>query len=296
MLPQSETENLRPSWLTKQYLTCALALNSSEPINVRSFSVKRAVPPGNNFISLILRVVVNYEKGKRSCTKSLIVKIVDPDPVNAQRMDEHGFYKREIIMFGRILPKMDKIFKRIDDNDQLAPKTLAVDSKTQTLVFEDLKERGFKTGNCKIGLDQSHVDIILRKVAKFHACSMVLQEQGEESYNEFNKGIMAEDKSGPTLFFSKTLEQLIEEIGAWEGYEYYRNKLELLKDVLVEQGIQIYKISPGDVCVLNHGDLWTTNMMFKYDDNDTVQDAVLVGLNFISCTFEKSQKLTKRPS
>lgn len=277
MPPEGQSENLEPSWLTENYLERVLTNKFKEGVKVESYTVKRAVPPGSNFISLLLRVTVKFTIEAKRFKKNLIVKVVDSDPVNAQRMDEHGFYKREIIMFGRILPKISKLLHDIGDNEQIAPEVYAVDYETQTLIFEDLKERHFEVADCKTGIDQSHVDIILRKLVKLHACSMVLKERNEETFEEFNKGLMVEDRSGPTLFFELTLADLVEEMETWDGCEIYTKKLKRLQQVLIDQGVALFKSSKDEFNVLNHGDLWTTNFMFQYDNVGRVQYGVLVG-------------------
>lgn len=282
MSQENESENLLPNWLTLEYLERILCKNSKQ-VKVTSFTVKRAVPPGNNFISVLLRVTVTYTEGTKDSKRNLIIKLVDSDPVNAKRMEEHGFYKREIIMFGRILPKITQLLEQVGDFEKIVPELLAVDYTTQTLVFEDLTEKHFQTGNCKTGIDQSHIDIIIRKIAKFHACSLLLKSQESETFEEFNKGLIAEDRSGPTKFFELTLTDLIEEIGSWEGYDLYKNKFQKLKEIFVEQGVEVYKQEDGEFCVLNHGDLWTNNLMFQYDETGRVMDGVL--LDFQLCLY-----------
>lgn len=44
----------------------------------------------------------------------------------------------------------------------------------QTIVFDDLTQYGYKLASRQKGLDEEHCVVILRKLAKFHAASMVL--------------------------------------------------------------------------------------------------------------------------
>lgn len=52
----------------------------------------------------------------------------------------------------------------------------------QTIVFDDLTQYGYKLANRQKGLNEEHCLIILKKLAKFHAASMVLLEKVHTTY------------------------------------------------------------------------------------------------------------------
>lgn len=45
------------------------------------------------------------------------------------------------------------------------------------IVFEDLKSLGYLMADREIGLDEDHCKIVLEKLGRFHAASMILAEQ-----------------------------------------------------------------------------------------------------------------------
>lgn len=47
----------------------------------------------------------------------------------------------------------------------------------QTIVFDDLNQYGYKLANRQNGLNEEHCVVILKKLAKFHAASMILIER-----------------------------------------------------------------------------------------------------------------------
>lgn len=47
----------------------------------------------------------------------------------------------------------------------------------------------------------------------------------------------------------------------------YTEKISKLHDHLYQIGIDASKPSKDEFNVINHGDFWVNNMMFKYDDN-----------------------------
>lgn len=53
----------------------------------------------------------------------------------------------------------------------------SVKGPVQTIVFNDLKEDGFRTASRETGLDWAHASLILQQLGKFHATSMVLAKK-----------------------------------------------------------------------------------------------------------------------
>ena len=68
----------------------------------------------------------------------------------------------------------------------------------------------------------------------------------------------------------------VEEFQTWPRFEGYAEKLEKFGGHLIENATRCFDNDTGDLCVLNHGDVWTNNLMFAYDDRDIVQEAVPV--------------------
>ena len=82
--------------------------------------------------------------------------------------------------------------------------------------------------------------------------------------------------------FETLCEAFIEEVVTWEGFEYYARKLEQVRKNLIKNALRAFDCDDGDLHVLNHGDLWTNNLMFKYDEAENPIDAVLLDFQFTS--------------
>lgn len=65
--------------------------------------------------------------------------------------------------------------------------------------------------------------------------------------------------------FTGQMDTLIEVVSNWPDYQYYANKLKKLRPKLMDKCRQGVLVSPGHFTTLIHGDLWTNNILFAYD-------------------------------
>lgn len=63
------------------------------------------------------------------------------------------------------------------------------------------------------------------------------------------------------------------------GYEQYGLKITANIDKLFKKAVEIGQRRPGQFSVLNHGDAWTNNFLFKYDNKGKLKDMKLVRIS-----------------
>lgn len=276
-------ELLLPTWLTKKYLEKVLRDHEKdESINVHKFNGSPATAKGNNYASVMLRINVEYEQNAKTLSKSMVIKTIHQDESSAKILEEHGTHHKEMTIYRRIIPEFQCLLEAIGDTDKLCPYTYKNDDKNEALIFQDLKESGYELANRKTGVDWSHVELYLRKIAKFHACSKVLMEKNGETFPEFQRGLMHKDVHAFEPFFKLNMEALAQEVGQWIGYEQYSQKLYKLVDLIIKQGAELFLRNEQQFNVLIHGDSWVANMMFKYNEQAEPIDVILVNM-MIDC-------------
>ena len=233
-------------------------------VKVLSFHPKRAVASGDNYLSDVFRVLVNYQT-QNAVEKNItiIVKyILEIESVVPFIIDYNLFVKEKEI-YTNFLPKLSKMFE-----ENFAPKCYHImEEPSKIFVMEDLKESGFILCDRQKGLDLDHSLLVVKKLAKWHAGSMILIEQEPEMVKNFDFGIINKNStSGSSIPASviRGLKNLIEEAEHWSGFEIIVQKLLNIEKDFEKKAINCID-QKSSFKVLNHGDLWTNNFMIQYD-------------------------------
>lgn len=112
-------------------------------------------------------------------------------------------------------------------------------------------------------LNVEKLELVIEKIAKYHALSKVLVQNGMEEITtfkmEFNEGMKA--IFAPMLNLLASLAKVIQ---TWEGYKEIGDKLEAFVPHMFEASLKgMLRDNSAEFRVLNHGDFHLRNMMFK---------------------------------
>lgn len=245
-------------------------------VKVLNFKTKPAVANGDNYTSDVYRVLVDYQiKNSKPEQMSLIVKyILDAESIK-DLLTEYKLYIKEKEMYSSILPKLSEML-----NENCGPKCLYIlDDSSKIFVMEDLNDLGYVVADRQAGLDLESCLLVVKKLAKFHAGSMVLAESQPEIMEEFDFGMIkrnaASGNAVPSLLLDG-LKTLIEVAADWPDFEKIVEKLIKIQDNIEERALKCVD-QECSFKVLNHGDMWTNNFMIKYDSSKkTPVDVIFV--------------------
>ncbi|XP_036320279.1 uncharacterized protein LOC118734677 [Rhagoletis pomonella] len=279
-----EIPNEPPQYLNEQFFKAALEDGLRDMrIDIKKIIFAESNGGGENYCSKIYRARALYRSSKRQLDEelALIVKSIAITPAT-QFLEELAVYLREKIFYFDVLGRLEVL---IGDGSKFGPKCFYTTREPiQTIVFDDLTQYGYKLASRQNGLDEVHCIVILKKLGKFHATSMVLVEKDPSVREHFTTGMLDEHYIRTNQrfidFMTLQLRTLADVVAKWPGYESIAVKLHRHCDDIKENLVATGQRNPGELTVLNHGDLWVNNFMYKYDAEDTTKPIDAIFLDF----------------
>jgi hypothetical protein len=277
-----EDRSFVPDWLNKEFLKSAIQNEvSGSNIEVTKYDAQLAVSSDNNLAGCLLRVRVEYSFTDKNHTNStgtkhLVVKSLPKSQIMLTVMTQTGIFKRETDMYLVALPTMYRVAEELTGSKIQYLTSRCVYSEPNILVLEDLNHMGYKMADRRSGLDLPHCQLALRSLARFHGMSVALHRQDASSMTLFKEVFYKEEQRAfLSSFFENGAQVLASVVAKWSGYERFADKIRKMAETIVTKTIEIVKPKENSLSVLNHGDFWTNNMLFKYSSGSEVAEEIM---------------------
>ncbi|XP_024084825.1 uncharacterized protein LOC106671001 isoform X2 [Cimex lectularius] len=211
-----------------------------------------------------LTVILQRESGRKSHI-SLIIKDFPDGDGKQQMVTDMGVFRREIQIFKTVLKEMENLLSETDIKSEKLWADLIGYRPYRTIIFEDLAATNYRVPPRKDCQDLNHAILTMVELARFHALSRVLIRRGILVKQDFPKYLMCDrnfcTKTGmPSLV---RMGEILQE--SWgKEWEDLGKRLVNCPEKIINDLINDNENCDKKFYVLNHGDLWTCNMMFKY--------------------------------
>uniref|UniRef100_A0A1I8NPT7 CHK kinase-like domain-containing protein n=1 Tax=Stomoxys calcitrans TaxID=35570 RepID=A0A1I8NPT7_STOCA len=276
-------ENLNiPSWITEDYFRDIVAKDVPDMVAIKKFTPTAATRPGENFTSVMIRLHFDLEMKDGSILyKTYIFKTMLESDKGGDMVNQLSLFPKEMEMYSKYLPAFESLYKAAGWEIQLAPKCLLTERKENRInfLFEDLSQKNFKNLERLKGCDMDHMEHVMRKLAEFHAASAVYEEQNGTYPDDFQFGFINVKQSNEMakLFFDVGTTSYKKAMAQWglENAEEYIKKFPTF-DQYWKCASACINTSSNSFNVLNHGDFWSSNIMFSYLANGCVNETLLV--------------------
>jgi thiamine kinase-like enzyme len=285
-LPPEENKG-PPNWINVEFIDKSL----KHEYEINSIHVEDAVAAGENYATVVYRVIVDTT----TWPLSLILKCVPESEFRAKFLRDGKLMEREIKMFEKTLqmlrgslasPKYPHFYNAVQDGGR------------DTLVVKDMRPLGYTTRPRKLGLDAAHLRLVIKEIAHLHGLSIALRIQQPDVFKTeiqdfYVENMYAEEnREQSSMFLGMTLGNLAQAIENNLPFRFYRIS-KIMKHISehVFDELKNVIILPNDeeelekrVLVLNHGDCWSNNMLFKYEEgNDEPLECCMIDFQLSRC-------------
>ncbi|KAH8390837.1 hypothetical protein KR200_008504 [Drosophila serrata] len=213
---------------------------------------------------------------------SFLLKAQHGSDIQAKIMGQLKLFVREHYVYHNILPQFEQLFEEAGQKVSFGPRAFKLDHGigVRYILMENLKARGYRNVERSQGFDLEHLKQVLRKLAQFHAASVVYVEKSGEFkklltngvYTKANEEILQE-LNNPEVFLSQLRRLRI-------GDHFHKQFVEK-EEVLVKKLLELHSPDSEQFNVLNHCDCWANNVMFKHDDHGNVVDAAMLDFQVV---------------
>lgn len=193
-------------------------------------------------------------------------------------LSDYDMGELEIHCYSTVLPRVQALLQSIGDTTKLAAKCFKVSSSTRPryMIFDDLSSHSFRNADRRVGLDMQHMELVVGRMAKWHATTAHLGEIDPEMYGRRTVRPITLEPKPFDAFFVNSMESCAEEVGKWSGCEVYGDKLKKLSKTILNKSFHAYDRDETGFNCLTHSDLWMNNIMFKYNASAHPDDVVFV--------------------
>lgn len=205
--------------------------NNLTSVEIIDLNITKATASGDNYCSEIYRSKVTYST---ECLKNqviyLIVKAMPIIGETGKILDEMSSYEKENEMYKKNIPDITEILS--GDEVFSAKFFYSTREPLNLMVFQDLKAIHYTMAERKDLLDLNHCKLVISKMAKFHAASLLKIESILEKTDHFKYGWVKPENKDDS-FFNKWLNdgfsKLTEIVQTWPDFEEIADKLVELK-------------------------------------------------------------------
>lgn len=264
-----------PKWLNSSYIKDILAAKfpDKKDVEVTSFHVAVGSKKGEGYMSELFRLRVESSVG----TYSLIVKKPHSSEEQYDLLHPYHFFPTEISFYTDYLPDIQAALQSCREDEALVPELFYADMGREVLIMDDLAVKGYKAGDRDNRLTFDQAALVLKKLAKYHAGSMVANKnnKGKFSAHPFDAFGIDGGFVEVLILNARAMGEEIKSFG--EEFQSVAKKWPLFVDNFVRL-LGENMLSKRQLNVLIHGDLWFSNLMFKQLEKgeEVLEDVLLI--------------------
>ncbi|XP_019874088.2 uncharacterized protein LOC109602203 [Aethina tumida] len=191
-------------------------------------------------------------------------------------------FLNEIYFYDDILPALQRfqVENGFEKFDKISKCFLTSREDTnEYMVLENIKKIGFELFDKTKILSYQHMEIIYKNYAYLHATSFLYRKYKTKEFDKLLGGLYDLYEPFMKIEYSITMWTQMFQMASEKLIPGEDDEVIAAFDKYLKDGIEIFRRSwyyQGKYPLLTHGDCWSNNMMFKYDEKRNVVDLKLL--------------------
>lgn len=264
---------------------------TSQGLELRSYTISQGCQQGDNYIGEVIRVSVITTQLHSNQIKqcNYIFKCPPSSAVWRKTIESIKFSRNEMNFYQNILPELDT-FRIKFGNNKILPMSIPTfyygscdDKESDVLVLEDLKVYNYSLVADKMkGLDFNHCKLVLQELGCFHALSIAFKILQPDNFNKIKSGIkevMFSDEYRETFAnINLPCNAALNMIKIRFSDTEHANVIDKTENFIHQFYDKMIKLveCESSLSVINHGDCWSNNIMFQYNQDGTPENLKLL--------------------
>lgn len=185
-----------------------------------------------------------------------------------KQIDVAMFYEREMTIYNDLFVAYRRLQNEanISDPFDAYPKCYETvnEPNCQLIVMENLKTQGYVVIDRKLPMKPDHVRLVMKECGKFHGTGFALSRI-DPTINDLLRDKMKRRVDEVFVSMSPTIAKCVDDLIVTYDSTIDVKTIDYLTG-LRDQVLDYFRRVGDETTVIVHGDFWTMNMMFKYDE------------------------------
>ncbi|XP_068157249.1 uncharacterized protein [Drosophila tropicalis] len=274
----NQNDKKLPDWIKTDVFEELLKQQVNGFKAIKSLRASAGAAAGENYATIMFRIEFDVElNDETQISKAFMLKAPHETEIYQKLLQNHNFFDIERGMYIEVVPELEELYRNAGQEIKFGAECYDINVKDHYVLLEDLRPRGFRNVDRLKGLDQTHTESVLLKLAQWHAASAVRVASKGAYDKKFTKGFFR-DPEVLRVLCTRNLQSLLNYIHLYKGHEQYLNELQNITPKLLEVVMEMSEPHEDEFNALNHGDAWSNNIMFQYNEKNELINTYLVDL------------------
>lgn len=263
-------------------------------LNIDSYEEAQGSGRGDNYTAALFRIKLkgytrpNDGSKKLRWERTVICKRLPDCKIKREAFKSEALFRNEVVFYNAIMPEYIAFQRRKTKDSSLMflafPRCYL--AQNDLVMLEDLRVRHFTMPDRVAGLGMEQMKAILVELSKYHAVSLAYKLQHPNEFKKLTLKISEGIFKNANTDWYKNYYDILTANAIQMVSQTVPDKKEILDKLKAFLGNCFGNMvelvgRESKLSVICHGDCWTNNILFKYDDKGSITETCFIDFQMI---------------